>query len=221
MPPQGDADKLTASGAAADQSFSSEPAGTPVLDCPLMRNWLEIELVGPDGNAMAFEPYEIRLTNRTVLSGKLDAAGFQRVEHLPAGQHQVSFPRYQGEWVQLELVDQDGQPVANEPFEVEDSNGNVRKGVLDEKGFGEVGGLAPGECQVSFPERQWKHWLQLEVVRENGAPASGAPYRVHDPGGRVVVGSLDENGFAEITGLHPGECEVEFPEAINSWLSAS
>jgi hypothetical protein len=215
----GEADKLAASGAAADE-FSEDPAGSAALDCPLRQNWIEIELVGPDGKGVANEPYEVRLADRSVLRGRLDAAGFRRVEHLPSGQHRVSFPCLQGDWVELELVGTDGNPMANEPFVVEDSDGKLHHGFLDGAGFARVMGVAPGECRVSFPERQEQHWLQIEAKLEDGTAASGRAWRVHTPDGKLIEGVLDAHGCAEVTGLTPGECTVEFPQVIIDWLAA-
>ena len=211
----GEAGKLAASVAAADEAFSSAPAGAATFECPLRQNWIEIELVGPDGKGVPFEPYEIRLADRTVLSGKLDGSGFRRIERLPAGEHRVSFPRQQGNWVEVELVDEDGVPVAFEPFVVEDDSGRKRSGFTDDQGYALVGGLTEGSCKVSFPERQWQHRLEIELVHEDGTPAAGAAYRVHAPEGKIVEGLLDKNGFAMLPGLDPGDCTVEFPGLEN------
>ncbi len=53
--------------------------------------------------------------------------------------------------VEFSLLDQDGNPVANEPFVVELPDGTVKKGATDASGKAAVGGSKAGECKISFP----------------------------------------------------------------------
>lgn len=56
-------------------------------------------------------------------------------------------------WIEIELKDDDGNPVAGEPYRVEVPDGSLAEGTLDEKGFARVEGIDPGNCVVSFPRR--------------------------------------------------------------------
>jgi hypothetical protein len=71
----------------------SEP---PIVQpCPMNNSphWIEIELVGEDGNGIPWEQYKITLPDGTVSSGFLDDKGKARVDNIPlAGQCKVTFP---------------------------------------------------------------------------------------------------------------------------------
>jgi type VI secretion system secreted protein VgrG len=56
-------------------------------------NWVELELVDGDGNAVGNEPYELHLPNGEVKKGRLDGGGKARVEGIPRGSGRVVFPR--------------------------------------------------------------------------------------------------------------------------------
>lgn len=62
-------------------------------------------------------------------------------------------------WIALELVDQDGEPVANEKFKVELPDGSVQTGNLDSQGKFRIEEIdPPGTCKVSFPELDAADW---------------------------------------------------------------
>ncbi len=54
-------------------------------------------------------------------------------------------------WIEIELVDEEGNPVSGEPYRVTLADGiTVADGTLDEKGFARVDHIDPGTCKVSF-----------------------------------------------------------------------
>lgn len=62
-------------------------------------------------------------------------------------------------WIEIELVDEEDNPVPGMPFELTLPDGSPYSGTLDHKGFYRVEGIPPGECKVSFPsldEEAWK-----------------------------------------------------------------
>jgi hypothetical protein len=61
-------------------------------------------------------------------------------------------------WLELELVDQDGIPLAFEDYVVELPDGSLREGRLDDKGKSRLRGLDPGSCKVSFPRLAPDDW---------------------------------------------------------------
>ena len=61
-------------------------------------------------------------------------------------------------WIEIELVDEEDQPVPGERYEITLPNGKVAKGTLDEKGFAHVGGIDPGTCQITFPNLDKDAW---------------------------------------------------------------
>jgi type VI secretion system secreted protein VgrG len=56
-------------------------------------------------------------------------------------------------WIEIELVDEDDKPVPGEAYEVTLSDQTVAGGTLDEKGFARVEGVPPGQCTITFPNR--------------------------------------------------------------------
>jgi hypothetical protein len=76
---------------------------------------------------------------------------------------------------------------------------------------------SPAQAAAKQPSR---HWIEIELVDEQGAPVPGAAYVVKTPGGEEVTGILDGNGKARLTGLKSGSCEVRFPGHGDSWRPA-
>jgi len=61
-------------------------------------------------------------------------------------------------WVEIELVDEEEQPVPGEKYEITLPDKTVAKGTLDAKGFARVDGVDPGSCKVTFPELDKDAW---------------------------------------------------------------
>ena len=61
-------------------------------------------------------------------------------------------------WVEVELVDEDGEPVAGEKYEITLPDGRVAKGTTNEKGLVRIEGIDPGSCKVTFPNLDKSAW---------------------------------------------------------------
>ncbi len=61
-------------------------------------------------------------------------------------------------FVEIELLDQDGNPAVNEWFRVEFPDGTVREGKLDGKGHAWVPGPKEGTCKLTFPKLDKRVW---------------------------------------------------------------
>jgi hypothetical protein len=61
-------------------------------------------------------------------------------------------------WIEIELVDEEDQPVPGERYKIELPDGSVAEGTLDEKGFARVDGMDPGTCKITFPELDKDAW---------------------------------------------------------------
>ena len=62
-------------------------------------------------------------------------------------------------YIEIKLADNDGKPVAGEPYKVTLADGStIADGTLDDKGFARVDGIDPGTCQVTFPNRDKQDW---------------------------------------------------------------
>jgi type VI secretion system secreted protein VgrG len=61
-------------------------------------------------------------------------------------------------WVELELVDEAGQPVPGEPYEVELADGKIATGTTGADGVAHIGGIKPGTCKFRFPRLDKDAW---------------------------------------------------------------
>ena len=69
-------------------------------------------------------------------------------------------------WLEIELVDDDGNPVPGEQYAIDIPGGAIRLGRLDENGQARIEGLNPGSSKVSFPNldaRSWKFVKKEDV----------------------------------------------------------
>jgi type VI secretion system secreted protein VgrG len=62
-------------------------------------------------------------------------------------------------WVEIKLVDEDGNPVPGETYQITLPDGStIADGTLDEKGFARVDHIDPGTCKVTFPNLDKDAW---------------------------------------------------------------
>lgn len=63
-------------------------------------------------------------------------------------------------WIEIELVDEDDQPVPGEKYRVTLPDGStVAEGTLDQNGYARVDGIEePGNCKVTFPNLDKEAW---------------------------------------------------------------
>jgi type VI secretion system secreted protein VgrG len=64
-------------------------------------------------------------------------------------------------WIEIELVDEEDNPVPGEKYKVTLPNGKVAQGTLDSKGFAHIGGIDPGTCQITFPNLDKDAWEKI------------------------------------------------------------
>ncbi|MFK7913448.1 MAG: hypothetical protein AB8B93_06000 [Pseudomonadales bacterium] len=61
-------------------------------------------------------------------------------------------------WVELELRDEQDNPIGGERYEVELSDGTTASGTLNNEGFASVTGIPPGNCKIKFPDLDQAAW---------------------------------------------------------------
>jgi hypothetical protein len=64
-------------------------------------------------------------------------------------------------WVGIELLDGDGNPIADEPYKLMLPDGSIREGKTDSKGTAGASGIDPGSCKVCFPRLDGRLWRGL------------------------------------------------------------
>jgi len=61
-------------------------------------------------------------------------------------------------WIEIELVDEEDRPVADEAWVITLPNGTKQSGTTDSNGRARVDGIDPGTCQVTFPKLDRDAW---------------------------------------------------------------
>lgn len=61
-------------------------------------------------------------------------------------------------WIEIEMIDESDKPVAGMAYEIKTSEGEIRGGTLNDKGFARVEGVPKGSCTVSFPRLDKAAW---------------------------------------------------------------
>lgn len=61
-------------------------------------------------------------------------------------------------WIEIELLDNNGDPVAGATYEVKMKDGTVDRGTLNEKGMVRIEDVEEGSCEVTFPEYAPTSW---------------------------------------------------------------
>ncbi len=125
------------------------------------------------GTAIALKPPGATLTADDVLPGR-DVTYTGGEDPAPPPPEQ---PRKKPSWIEIELVDEVGQPVPYEYYEIIGPDGKtIRQGTLDENGLAHEPLSDPGTCQISFPRLDAAAW-----DRAAGTPAGGLARAVPAP----------------------------------------
>jgi type VI secretion system secreted protein VgrG len=65
-------------------------------------------------------------------------------------------------WIAIKVVDEEGFPVAGEPYKVILPDETVAEGTTDDKGCARVNGIEPGSCTITFPKRDASAWTEKQ-----------------------------------------------------------
>jgi hypothetical protein len=61
-------------------------------------------------------------------------------------------------WIEIELVDEEDQPVPGKKYRITLPNGRTVAGNLDGNGFTRHDGIPAGDCKITFPEMDSGSW---------------------------------------------------------------
>jgi type VI secretion system secreted protein VgrG len=64
-------------------------------------------------------------------------------------------------WIEIEMVDEENQPVPGMAYRITLPDGSVADGTLDGKGFARVDGIESGTCQITFPDLDQDAWQKI------------------------------------------------------------
>jgi type VI secretion system secreted protein VgrG len=64
-------------------------------------------------------------------------------------------------WIEIELVDEDDNPVSGEKYQIELPDGKIVTGTTNEKGVARVRGIDPGTCKICFPNLDKDAWEKM------------------------------------------------------------
>ncbi|OQY28748.1 MAG: hypothetical protein B6244_06195 [Candidatus Cloacimonetes bacterium 4572_55] len=64
-------------------------------------------------------------------------------------------------WIEIELVGENDQPVANERYCITLPDGSTNEGATNAEGLARVQGFDLGDCQITFPELDKEMWEKI------------------------------------------------------------
>jgi uncharacterized protein (DUF2345 family) len=157
-------------------------------------HWIEVELLGEDGSAIAGERCEITLPDGEVVRRKTDASGMVRVPRIAvAGDCEIRFP------------DIDAGALAALPTV-------ARTGAR----------AGPARASAVAQPAKSTHWVEVELLDESGAAIANVPCEIKLPDGEVVRRKTDANGRIRLSRIAAtGDCEISFIELdASAWHAA-
>lgn len=137
-------------------------------------------------------------------------------------------------WIEIELTDMEGEPIAGERYWIQLPDGTVREGTLDRYGRAYFGDLEPGEALIRWPNLDDAAtlaaprlvrsqpisepppptpltWIEVELVDMEGAPIPYEPYWIKLPEGTVHEGNLDAYGRVRFDEIKSGTALIRWP----------
>ena len=97
---------------------------------------------------------EVKARDKAEGKGKYGAVPAAMFKKKPANEGEEE----KTSWVEIELVDEMGNPVPGERYEITLPDGSVTSGTLDGEGYAKVDGVDPGSSEVTFPDRPGLTW---------------------------------------------------------------
>ncbi|HEU0119421.1 MAG TPA: hypothetical protein VFQ91_02775 [Bryobacteraceae bacterium] len=119
----------------------------------------------PTGDVRASQQLNRGALQRAILDATLVVIPFNpgpsrsEINTLPESvADQLNLARQAKTWVEMELVDMAGQPVANMRYICMLPDGEIKEGMLDNKGRVRFDGIDPGNCAFVLPDLDQEAW---------------------------------------------------------------
>ena len=133
-------------------------------------------------------------------------------------------------YIEIQLLDDKGEPVANEAYWIRDTEGNEHTGSTDGSGKARVDSIKSGSCLVAFPDIEGSGvhkcstevdcctppppvltFVEIKLVDDAGEPVADEDYLIICPQGTEYEGTTDAAGIARVEDIIEGACKVSFP----------
>ncbi|HEY7771930.1 MAG TPA: hypothetical protein VIC26_02025, partial [Marinagarivorans sp.] len=179
---------------------------------------------------------------RLTYAGKNSAASFSDLAAEDAPVRERTTPAPVLTYIEIQLLDDQGEPVANEPYWIKDPEGNEHTGTTDASGKARVDGIRNGSCQVAFPEiegsgiqqcsagvdcctpaeaEQEVVWAEFTLEDDDGNPIADEDFILTCPEGNEHSGTTGADGSAKVEGIQAGVCSIVFPNRDSEAVQAS
>lgn len=97
-----------------------------------------------------------------------------------------------------------------DPGKVEEIKAEQRKTKAGKYGSAKTTPVKPPESKEEKEKKS--SWIEIEMVDKEDKPVVGLGYRITLSDGKTVAeGTLDDKGYARVSGIEPGNCKVTFP----------
>ena len=137
--------------------YAPPPQRPPEEPPPTEGFTLELEVLYQDGDCAVGLPYKIEGPSGPI-EGKLNRHGYAFHNPVDGGSYRAVFggsddvpPVEPKGWVDFELTDAAGLPMAGAEYELKLSSGETLKGALDQNGRLSLSGIAQGDHELTFP----------------------------------------------------------------------
>ncbi len=97
-----------------------------------------------------------------------------------------------------------------DPGEVEEAKAAQKTSKTGKYGTSPAQPFQPPPAGTADPKET--HWIEIDLVDDDGKPVSGEAFSVTTSDDRVYKGTLDRNGHARLEGLPAGSTQVRFPK---------
>jgi hypothetical protein len=108
------------------------------------------------------DPGKVEEIKAEQINSKSGKYGSQKVKPFkPPTEEEVEEKEEQLSWIEIELVDEEDEPVPGKKYKITLPDDSVAEGTLDDKGFARVKGFEKGTCKVSFLELDKEAWEKI------------------------------------------------------------
>ena len=140
-------------------------------------------------------------------------------------------------WIEVELLDEAGEPVVGERCRIVLPDERVIEDRTNSDGLVRVSRIISGSCEIVFPDldagavesltqigRQGtqapktasstrRHWIEVELLDEAGHGIANERCEISLPDGKIVKRKTDRQGLVRVKHIaDAGDCEIRFPD---------